>query len=213
MKKKLELYKYAILITSLVILIMTPLWEATMTIPFSLIIVLSFTLVIFASINVAEKKTLRLWIFLVGIGALISIWTEFASGYVPVFTYSRITFTLALFFLLFYALVKNVIGAEKICVEMIVGVMSGFLLLGIIGGIAYESLELCHPHSLEFSADSGNYGYFYFSFISLTSLGFGDVIPQTSLAQSFTVLLGILGQFYLAFGVTVFIGKFLNNQS
>ncbi len=90
--------------------------------------------------------------------------------------------------------------------------MCGFVLLGILGGVVFEMLEYHAPGSLQFKSEMSSYSFYYFSFINLTSVGFGDIIPGSSQAQAITILLGIIGQFYLAFGVAVLVGKFLNEE-
>lgn len=88
--------------------------------------------------------------------------------------------------------------------------MSGFILLGIIGGVIYEWLELFSPGSVGVTADSGGYNFYYFSFISLTAVGYGDIVPRSPQAQA--VLLSVTGQLYMAIGVAVFVGKFISGQ-
>jgi len=63
--------------------------------------------------------------------------------------------------------------------------------------------------------DSSYSGYifYYFSFISVTTVGYGDVTPITSQAQSITLTMNIIGQFYLAIVIAVFVGKYINVKS
>ena len=48
--------------------------------------------------------------------------------------------------------------------------------------------------------------YLYFSFITLTSVGFGDIRPATPAAQSLTMFCGIYGQLYFAILVAKLVG-------
>ena len=212
MRAFIKKYKYAIILMALVNFIMTPLWEATMLVPSSLIHVRNFTIVILVSFNAAEEKGPRIGIILIGLSAIVIAWLEYVYVLMIPIKMMRICFSLLLFSLLFYVLIRSVLKREKIKMDVIVGIMCGFLLIGIVGGVIYELLEFHQPGSLEFTTDTGTYGFYYFSFINMTSIGFGDIIPKTSLAQAVTVLLGILGQFYIAFGVAVFVGKYLNHS-
>ena len=74
-------------------------------------------------------------------------------------------------------------------------------------------LELFSPGAVGVPAGPGGYKFYYFSFINLTTVGFGDIAPISAQAQAITVLLRILGQFYMAIGVAVFIGKYSNAQN
>jgi len=212
MNKEIKKYRYPFLLFSLVNLLLIPMWESILFIPSSLIVVLSYTLIIISGIFVNERKGTKYWVIFLGAITLFCIWIEFVVGSSELIVLSRISFSLLLFLFLFCSLTMNILKVDEICMEMIVAVMSGFLFLGILGGVVYEFNETLHPGSLSFSAYTGNYAFYYFSFINLTSIGFGEIYPQTAMSQSITVMLGILGQFYLAFGVTVFVGKFLNQQ-
>jgi Ion channel. len=178
----------------------------------SIFVVVSYTWLILAGMNIAEKRGLKLSLLLIGLITLVCIWVEFAFDWSSLMTCLRILSTLSLLILCCYVLILNIIKTEEICFDMIIAAMSGFLFLGIIGGAILEYLDFMSPGSLLFAAESGTYGYYYFSFIILTSVGFGDVVPQSATAQAVCVFIGLLGQFYLAFGVTVFVGKFLNQQ-
>lgn len=213
MQSTLNPYKYPILLLSLVIFLMIPLWEGILSISTALIIVLSYSFVIVSGFNISSQRTTKYLVLILGFITLGCIWVEFAMGSSHIIMILRIAFSFLLFTFLFCLLIVNIIKTDEICMEMIVAVMSGFLFLGIVGGVIYELNETLHPGSLKFSAETGNYAFYYFSFINLTSIGFGDIHPQTALSQSITVMLGILGQFYMAFGVTVFVGKFLNQES
>lgn len=192
--------------------ILSPLWQGMTFVHISLVTVISFSLVILASLNATEEKFLRLMILSIGWTALIVIWLEYIDCLSFALSTVRMFFSLALFVSLFYILIRKVLRTDKIHLEVIISVMSGFILLGIIGGVCFEFLDYFAPESLIFTSPKRAYSFYYFSFINLTSVGFGDIIPNSSKAQAMTVLIGILGQFYLAFGVSVFVGKYLSQK-
>jgi len=203
-------HKQLLILIALFNFILSPLWHGITFVPDSLITVISFSLVIFASLNATEEKSLRLIILSTGWTALIVIWLEYIDCLPFPLSTVRMFFSLTLFLLLIYILIRKVLRTEKIHLEVIISVMSGFLLLGIVGGVCFEFLDYFAPESLVFTSTKSSYSFYYFSFINLTSVGFGDIIPNSPQAQATTVLLGILGQFYLAFGVSVFVGKYLS---
>ena len=49
----------------------------------------------------------------------------------------------------------------------------------------------------------------YFSFVTLLTVGYGDIVPLTNVARKATVLLGLLGHFYDLFVVSVIVGKYV----
>jgi hypothetical protein len=53
---------------------------------------------------------------------------------------------------------------------------------------------------------------FYFSFITLTTIGYGDFTPSSALGQKIAILEGLIGQFYLAIVMAILVGKFLSHN-
>jgi len=56
----------------------------------------------------------------------------------------------------------------------------------------------------------GFYDFLYFSFITLTTLGYGDVTPVSAFAKSVTLIIAVSGQLYLTILVAMLVGKFLS---
>ncbi len=52
--------------------------------------------------------------------------------------------------------------------------------------------------------------YLYFSFVTLTTLGYGDVIPVSHLARSTTMLIAVTGQLYMTILIAMLVGNFLS---
>ncbi len=52
--------------------------------------------------------------------------------------------------------------------------------------------------------------YLYFSFVTLTTLGYGDVTPVSHLARSMAVLIAVTGQLYMTILIAMLVGKFLS---
>ena len=48
----------------------------------------------------------------------------------------------------------------------------------------------------------------YFSLVTITTLGYGDITPRAPLARSFTMILTLLGQMYLTILVAILVSKF-----
>jgi len=57
------------------------------------------------------------------------------------------------------------------------------------------------------------YNYLYMSFVILSSVGLGDLLPVSAAAKSAVVMESISGQFYLTFFVAIIIGRYLAEDS
>ena len=60
------------------------------------------------------------------------------------------------------------------------------------------------------STAQGFHDYLYFSFVTMTTLGYGDVTPISSTAKSTTIIIAVAGQLYLTILVAMLVGKFLS---
>lgn len=88
----------------------------------------------------------------------------------------------------------------EITIEIIKAAMSAYFLIGLMWSFVYLVIEVLRPGS--FQAASGtplNHDQFiYFSFVTLTTVGYGDVTPISNGARSLAILEAVMGQFYLA---------------
>ena len=55
-----------------------------------------------------------------------------------------------------------------------------------------------------------NDGLLYYSYITLSTIGYGDVLPVNAIAQKAAILIGFMGQFYLAIVSAIVVGKYIN---
>jgi len=75
-------------------------------------------------------------------------------------------------------------------------------------------VETTSPGSFTLAEGMGNdrTTFFYFSLITMTSLGYGDVTPATDIARAISVYLVVFGQLYLAIQVAILVGKFIKGS-
>jgi hypothetical protein len=98
----------------------------------------------------------------------------------------------------------------------IVGAVCVYLLLGVIWSIAYSVLEYMQPGSFkgltELVSPASDLDWIYFSFVTITTLGYGDITPLTQTARSLAVAEAIVGQFYIAVLVAGLVSAYISSK-
>lgn len=117
-----------------------------------------------------------------------------------------------------YRLLKQVAESKLVTGKVIVQSISGYLLLGLIFSMAVARLDFLQPGAFSFPADENGsfqrnfYDQIYFSFITMGTVGYGDLLPKTPFAKSFSTLIGVSGQLYVAIVIAMLIGKFSSSS-
>jgi hypothetical protein len=78
----------------------------------------------------------------------------------------------------------------------------------MVWAFVFYFLELAHPGSFSFAeaSDQDVGSLLYYSFITLATVGYGDIVPLTSPARSLAALEAIMGQLYLAVTIARLVG-------
>jgi len=89
-------------------------------------------------------------------------------------------------------------GATQVDAEHLYAALSAYLLAGIFFGLFYWALEQHGPGTFTAPGDFSRMSAIYFSFVTLATLGYGDIVPRTDLVRGFAILEGVGGQLFLA---------------
>ena len=206
-------YKYLIALVATFNFLLTPIHLTLSGFSPAFVIVVNYTLVILSSSLIATGKIGKLTTYIIGFLTLLAIWLEFSYPKSEIILVNRLVVSFLLFACFCVTLITQLLKVKKITLQFILGPLLGFLYLGIIGGILFESIHLMDPKSFKLIAGFSGYSFYYFSFISITTVGYGDITPLTALAQSLTLVLNVIGQFYLTIIIAVFVGKYINVKS
>ena len=93
--------------------------------------------------------------------------------------------------------------SRRVTWDTILGAINGYLLIGIVFMFAYDAIYQIHPGSFEGighvfgDADLRTSSFLYFSYVTLASLGYGDISPKAPEAAAFAYAEVIIGQFYM----------------
>lgn len=111
----------------------------------------------------------------------------------------------------------RVIAHPRVTRQTVIGAICGYLMLGLLFAFVYATLTYFHPGAIDVggrSLDPERVANFdrhlseliYFSFITLATVGYGDIVPVSPAARSTVILEALAGQLYLAAFVARLIG-------
>ena len=151
--------------------------------------------------------------FSLGVSYLIfSLFSLFSTSY-----YLRLlsmVFAVVFFTYTVFLILDSMLKKREVTANTIFGSVSVYLLFGFIFAQIFNFIMFVNPSSLV-SSSLETFSYsesLYYSFVTLTTLGFGDVIPSTALTQSLSIFEAVLGQLYLAVLVALLISNFIPNR-
>jgi hypothetical protein len=122
-------------------------------------------------------------------------------------------------------IIASVLHAKHVTLETIGGALCAYLLLGLIWAFLFGVIELAQPGSIRFAleephheirvifGEKGFSQFLYFSYSTLTTLGYGDILPRTTLARTIACAEAVFGQIYMAVLVARLVGLHIAQAS
>jgi len=185
----------------------------------NLIIVITLSFILIQSIWVFTGKRRNAYIVTVAAMLVLGI-TWFSEIFDPSSPGVKI-FQLGTYVLFFafvmVALFRFLIKTKVVTVDSIIIAASIYCIFGIIGGSLSMLLNNIFPglaYSLPESIKDPNLlDFTYYSFVTLTTLGYGDITPIRQESQTLGYLLAVVGQFYIAIIVAILVSKLVTKDT
>jgi hypothetical protein len=200
--------KYFYLVVSiLLLLVFTPLFEGFVEAGILMAIFFTATL-ISGTYAVSQKK--HVWVT-----ALILAFPMLVSSWMSQFVETRPIILLgSCFGILFCAFVSiiilsSVLRESRVTADVIYGAIAVYLLIGVVWSFIYQAIETVDAGSFDMpegQIQETSFRFLYYSFVTLTTLGYGDISPLNATAGSFSVLEAALGQIYIAVLIARLVG-------
>ncbi len=176
-----------------------------------------FTLVLVASVYaVSQRRPVLLVGIALAIPAIGLRWVRFVDSS-PWWVLADAVAAVALLGFVISVLLRAILGSCRVTTDTIFGGICVYLLLGVAWAEMYQCLEIMQPGSFEISWSAASYEtldsaaaqsfrFVYFSFVTLTTLGYGEIFPVSSKAQSLALLEAVSGPLFLAIFVARLVG-------
>ena len=161
-------------------------------------------ILITGAIAVSRNRIFRTLVFSWGLLTFILMWVRYLFPYQ---TLIFVTNCLALFFLvlLTFLILGQSLREGPTTSHRIMGAVAAYLLVGVIWSLAYYLVALRIPEAFSVQGPfaSGNREslqsqLFYFSFVTLTTLGYGDIVAVHPIVRMLVILEGVAGQLFPA---------------
>jgi hypothetical protein len=100
-------------------------------------------------------------------------------------------------------LLRFIVYAPRVDSEVLCAAVAGYLLSGLAWSLAYTLLDRLDPNAFAFSLNLKNsqsmngFTGLYFSFITLSTIGYGDIVPVSEVARMLVIVEAIFGMFYM----------------
>jgi hypothetical protein len=165
-----------------------------------------------------SKKTRRILI-VSGIITIILTWLDIIVSNDVLGFFGFLSFFCFNMFITVF-MIRHIARSQQVTLTIIINSINGYLLIGVLGAVLLAMTQLVQKFFLQVDTGAINFSghtvagfhdYLYFSFVTLTTLGYGDVTPISALAKSLTIVIAISGQLYLTILIAILVGKYLSN--
>lgn len=180
-----------------------------------------FIAVLFAGLRAIEtsKGLFSVEVILLLVSIVLSIAGTFTNN-TPLFFFGntcRVIFMIIVVLTILADLFRN----RKVTGDTLAGAVCVYLLIAVIWGYFFLLIEIVVPNSFTFTQGQARmnlwisqefFSFFYFSMVTLTTVGYGDMSPVTMEAQTFATFEAFIGQIYLTVLVARLVGMYLVHQ-
>ena len=126
--------------------------------------------------------------------------------------------------ILFLSYISVLIGrflfeTDRISIDMVLASICLYLLIGLLWAFIYQLIEVNHSGAFRFTSldsfpldpRSMRREFIYYSYVTISTLGYGDITPVTRIARSWAVLETLTGQIYIAVVIARLVGLYISS--
>ncbi len=174
--------------------------------PGKLLSSLFFSLLLLSGVTTMwDKRLPRIGAAVVAVTAFIFIWLKHFNPENTTVLFGAELCTFCYLVLLTGVVMRHVFKDGAVTASRVQGAVAGYILIGLTWATIYRILELYYPGSLIVSSPAaglatavGEWDFTYFSFVTLTTLGYGDIIPIHPATRIFVIFEALIGQLFPA---------------
>jgi hypothetical protein len=166
------------------------------------------TTLIFGTYAASKRIYITITAASLALPMLVSIWLSHLI-HMPFLVFVGDCFVIVFMAFLVVVILSFIFSEHEVTINVIYASIVVYLLIAIMWAFIYSVLESIQPGSFaigEGQIEVGKRLYIYYSFVTITTLGYGDITPTTDLANSFSFLEAVTGQLYIAILIARLVG-------
>lgn len=162
-------------------------------------------ILITGAITASRNRIFRTLVFSWGLLAFILTWVRFLIPHQQTFIFAANCLALFFLVLLTFLILGQALREGPTTSHRIMGAVAAYLLIGMVWSLAYYLVTLWIPEAFSIQGpfapgdrESLQSQLFYFSFVTLTTLGYGDIVAVHPIVRMLVILEGVIGQLFPA---------------
>ena len=208
----IEQKRFLLLLLSTVLTLVLPAFSGN-GIPSEIILVITLSFLFVQSMVVANvRKSRKRLMRIIVISMILLTWLKPAgidSIYIEVI---KLAFFVAFFMFVMVYLIKFISRSTAVDLNVLITSVNIYLLAGITGASVSLFFYRIYPNAYNFPSyiDPPVFvNFLYYSFITMSTVGYGDITPRIPETQTLAYFLSVTGQLYVAIIIAFLLGKFL----
>ena len=157
---------------------------------------------------ISQRKHHILIALLLALPMLGAIWTKYFVQHKALMVVGSLCGAAFFLFAIIHMLIF-IYSHKEVTRDLIIGAAVVYLFMALMWTFIFVVVEILHPGSFNLPEGQdieASRQFVYYSFVTLTTLGYGDITPITSMAKSLCILEAVIGQLYLVVMVAWLVG-------
>jgi hypothetical protein len=165
---------------------------------------------------VSATRRLRIFAVVLGIPALLAILGHFFFGDIITDEWVLLTLMLVYYAFTTAGVIAHLFRRTKIDIDTIITAVSAYLMIGVTFATAHVIIGLANPGAYAGAVSDGTELWadsIYYSFVTLTTLGYGDITPVSGAARAASILEAAMGVLYMGILIARLVSDYQHTKS
>ena len=174
----------------------------------------TFSLFMLANINfIRHSRRIVIIMILFALVSVLFVWIPDTSNIgQQVYMYEKLIVILFISVII-YQIILQIIKSNKVTTSLIFGVITIYILFGLIAGECNSLILFYNNEAFAGNIDITDLADLrYYSYVTITTLGYGDIVPVSQIARASSVFFSLAGQIYLAVVIALIVGKYVSHS-